>query len=210
MSSCLPEVTPQRNQVEYRSDWEDAPPRGARRPTEAAQVPSRGTGQGPRAASCPLSSRRREQRGTGTPLGSRRRTAPGKFPGPAAPPAAGKFLRLATGRCTQRTRAARDAATGRAGPRSRAQRDPSPPVEGLAHRSSGDVRVGRSRDQMPSLDPSPDLDSRPKTPPRRPYLKLQPPAPCGPCPTPGPSLPGARRGRLRSAAPAPGQASLSP
>lgn len=162
MSNCLPQVTPRRNQVEYRSEWEDALPRGARRPTEAAQVPSRGTGQGPRAASSPLSSRRREQRGTGHPLApscprdSRRRTAPGKFPGPAAPPAAGKFLWLAAGRCTQRPRmrAVRDAATGRAGPRSRAQRDPAPPVEGLAHRSSGDVRVGRSRDQIPRSTPA--------------------------------------------------------
>lgn len=161
------------------------------------------------------------------PRDSQRRTAPGKFPGPAAPPS----LRPLESFCSCPALAARRPAShradadapgaGRAGRSGRARRPrtkgPTPPVEGLAHRSAGDVPVGRSRARIPSPDPRPDIDSRPKTPPRRgsspprsretrSHLALQPRSPCGPRPS-DPSLPGERCGRLRSAAPASRRAS---
>lgn len=92
-------------------------------------------------------------------------------------------------------RGARTEAHGRSGrTRSCAQRDPPPSVRGLAHRGAGSVRVKQSRSGPPTLTPA-------RTSIRAP---AHPAAPIpAPTPVPGPSLPGARRGRRRSAAPAP-------
>lgn len=114
--------------------------------------------------------------------------------------------------------AGRAGRSGRA--RGRAQRDP--PRQTRVSRTAAPATYGWGGAGLGSPTPTPAwiIDSRPKTPPRRgsspprsrdarSHLALQPPSPCGPrsC---HPSIPGARRGRLRSSAPTPRRASRVP
>lgn len=71
-----------------------------------------------------------------------------------------------------RLTAVRGAPASRAGPRGRAQRDQPPPVEGLTHRSTGDMRVGRSRACVPTRTSTPSPRPRPDSAPAQPAASI--------------------------------------
>lgn len=140
--------------------------------------PGRDTGQGPRAASPPWSSTGREQRGAGTslwparpcPRASRQRTAPVKFPGPATPPAVGKFPWLRGPGLSRLASRGADTAAGpgrvSAGARDAGRpgwarapiprtKGPAPAGPGSRARGASEVQVGQSRPLAPGPDAPP-------------------------------------------------------
>lgn len=160
------------------------------------------------------------------PRASQRRTAPGKFPGPAAPPSLRRLESFcscpdlpARRQASHRADAMspmRSAPVVRAGPGGRAQRDP--PRQSRVSRTAARATYGWGGaglgspvptlpgHRLPAQDPAP-TGLQPTPQPGYPLApSSQTPSPCGPRPS-GPSLPGERRGRLRSAAPAPRRAS---
>lgn len=171
------------------------------------------------------------------PLGSGSSAARGHPLGPAVSPHYPEAhrpskvprLRRPSGRCKvsvaaqlwlPRTANAATRCAGRSGQSGRAPRPRTTRPAPASRRSHAPQHGRHAGGAEPGLCPHPDLDSQPKTPPRLgpgsacslglgPHLGLQPPNPLR-APPPGPSLPGARRGRLRSAAPAPRRASRGP
>lgn len=183
-AGCWPRETPHQTWIAYYSEWEGHASTWGRCFTQGSKGwqevgdPGRDTGQGPRAASPPWSSTGREQRGAGTslwparpcPRASRQRTAPVKFPGPATPPAVGKFPWLRGPGLSRLASRGADTAAGpgrvSAGARDAGRpgwarapiprtKGPAPAGPGSRARGASEVQVGQSRPLAPGPDAPP-------------------------------------------------------